>query len=183
MPAASAAISASRSAVPLGASFFMRWCRSTISMSAASPRARAASRHQPHQQVDRPAHVGRDQERDRRGRGLLELAPLRRLEAGRPDDQGDPAAPRRSGPARGWPTGWEKSIMASTLAVEPSRVDERDAQGPDPRQRAGVLAQPGMAGPLDGAGQPRAPDPRRSAGSAGAPSGPRPRAIPETTSA
>ena len=129
-------------AVPLGASFLNRWCRSTISMSAESPRARAASPTSFISRLTARLRLGEIRSGIRLG-VPLELGLLLGLEPGRADDQRD--APRRGRPRRspGARPGREKSITDVDAAVERRRRAGRPAA---PRPTSGPTSSPSPGG-------------------------------------
>ena len=143
-----------------------------MAMSAGSPSARAASPHQLHQEIDGPAHVGRDQDRNL-GAAAFHRRALTGIEAGRADDQGysplDTAAHDRERPLR------QREIDHHVdRRLGRHRRAKRHPQRGNPRQRPGIFAQMRMPRPLQGRAklQPGIPRDKLDQPRAHAPGGP-----------
>ncbi len=107
--------------------------------------------HEFHQEIDRPARVGRDQKRDAGGSRLQRRA-LRRVEAGGPDHERHtplltPLTDRQGGPWRGEV---DHDVHRRLGGVRPA---QRDTHRGDPDERPGILSKPRMTVPLQRRGQ------------------------------
>ena len=146
-------ISARRSAVPLGASFLKWWCRSTISMSAASPRARAAS---PTRRISRLTARLRFGEISK---GMRPAA----LSSARRCSGSNPVVPTTSGTPRSCADPRQRQRPGREREVDhgvdgPSSVAERGTPS-GPRPASGPTSSPrlGWSGAVERRAQPEAP--------------------------